>query len=272
LARNLLHPGLRFEEALPQIPGWARDAAVWGLVAGLLVRPAAAAAMYLAAAFIGTFFSALYRGSLRHQGLLVVMALCLYWIVLDARRGPGARPGWRNGLFRAVAGAGLGLYLAGSVVSAVRAVDLEWRLGWSASARLAALLRSRPEYASAVVMGEPDYQLDALSYYSANPLYFPRERRYGKYVNFTAENRDTLSLGELLGAAEQVQRSQGRRALIVIGLHPRAPRLAGQLPYSFGKVFRWTEAETQEFQVRTRLVAAFDTAATDEYYKVYELR
>jgi len=89
-------------------------------------------------------------------------------------------------------------------------------LPYSSSADLAQFVDQHHEYRDAIIMGEPDFYMEALPYYLDNPIYFPREHRFGKVVSLTTINQQKLSLAELLATARQVKQS-GKPVLIALG-------------------------------------------------------
>ncbi len=69
---------------------------------------------------------------------------------------------------------------------------------FSSSKRLAADIKSHDESRGAILMGEPDHFMESLAYYLDNPIYIPREKRFGKTVKWTTNNQQDLTLDELL--------------------------------------------------------------------------
>lgn len=258
LNENLIHPGFHFDQLIPFRAVWARDVLIWLMVAGLLIVPPAALALLTGTVSLGVIFSVVYDGTLRHQGLLLMYLVTLYWIAIYAHQEPtGTKtrprpplstqltfasffswdpalhskstsglqfiPAWFNRLRGYLHGTAVYVafpaLLCLNMATAFTAIRLDLTRDYSSSKSLAAFLESHSELKHAILLGEPDYLLESLPYYAANRIYLPREGRYSNTVSFTTNNRARLSLGELLSTAQQIISIDGKPVLIVIG-HP----------------------------------------------------
>ena len=85
LWENIRHPGTHYDVIFYGIPLWGRDLLLTILVIGLAVRPVAAFVLAGGIVAMGTFFSIGYDGVLRHQGIVFIFIIVLYWIVLQDR-------------------------------------------------------------------------------------------------------------------------------------------------------------------------------------------
>jgi hypothetical protein len=244
------------------------------LAAGFAARPSRVLAATGATLGLYSFFVAVYPGDLRHVGLLLVLVLTLLWIEEErAASSPPPGPSAR-GLFRLAFGAVLPAALGVGVVAGVAKAWTDLREEMSASRALAAFLRSRPDLSGAILIGEPDYALEPLPYYVTNPIYLPREARYARWVSFTTKNRDTLSLGELLDAAERLRRETGRRVLLLLQPLFVDPGSRNIWKYSYGKkTFTRSSEDLERLRREAAPIGRFeDTPQFDERYAVFELR
>lgn len=266
----VLRPDLTFSEL---IPAYLRPKPaillLYGASAGLALRPNLLLAALVAQTALGVFFRLVYPGWYRHQGLYLLFLVFLYWVLLES-------PGIRNvtGIRRLMLGGGLLAVLALVVFDVGRAPRLlrdDITSARSSSRALGEFLRTSDAYRAAVILGEPDFVLESLPYYAANPIYLPREGRFSPTVSWTSDSKARLSLGELLSAARDVRARSGRPVVIVLAPieFDRVP--SGEQKYLYGSVFSWTPGEVEEFRRSTRLIAAFDAAAGDEDYMVYAL-
>lgn len=243
------------------------------LAAGFAARPSRVVAAAGATLGLYAFFLAVYPGDLRQVGLLLVLVLTLLWIE-EERPVPVPPPGpAARSLFRLAFGAVLPAVLSVGVVSGVAKAWTDLREEMSASRALGAFLRSRPDLSGAILTGEPDYALEPLPYYVANPIYLPRERRYARWVTFTKENRDALSLGDLLDAAERLKRETGRRVLLLLQPLFVDPGPRNVWTHSYGKTFTRSPEDLERLRREAAPIGRFeDTPRLDERYAVFELR
>jgi hypothetical protein len=241
---------------------------IWLAWIYFLRRPFIFIPLFLGITGIGTVFAAIYYGSLRHQGFAYLLIVAAFWME-NAIASPTAKPvAWRkhfSWIFLLV-------LLGFQVKAAVDPVRNDLRYPFSSSQAFARFIQQHPEYHDAIIMGEPDYYLEALPYYLDNPLYFAREKRFGKTILFTTQNQEKLSLAELLEAGQRLKASQGKPVLIELG-----HRLSSQGPwfrfwFSFHKLFEYDPASWETFQKQTKKVAEFRRALCDERYGVYEVK
>lgn len=59
-------------------------------------------------------------------------------------------------------------------------------------------------------MADPDSMLEPLPYYTGNPLYFLRQQRFGRVVQFTTDARQLLTLDDILEDMDRLHRQTGR--------------------------------------------------------------
>jgi hypothetical protein len=138
---------------------------------------------------------------------------------------------------------------------------------------LGQFLRSTPELKGAIILGEPDYLLEALPYYADNDIYIPREGRFGKRVLYTTASKADMSLHELLEAGRSLKKRFGRPVLIALGsrlaLSPDPPF---ERHYSYNKVLSFSRETYDEFfgavSALTVLIRAPDG---DENFAIYGL-
>jgi hypothetical protein len=243
------------------------------LAAGFAARPSRLVAAVCATTGFYVFFLAVYPADLRHVGLLLGLFLTLLWIEEDrATPSPPAGP-VASGLSRVAFGIVLPAVLAVGVVAGVAKARTDLREDMSASRPLAAFIRAHPDLSDAILIGEPDYALEPVPYYVPNPIYIPREGRYGKWVSFTTTNRDTISLGEILDIAARLHHETNRPVLLLF--HPLFvdPGPGDVWKYSYGKrTFTRSPAELERLRRETVPLGRFvDTPQFDERYVVFRL-
>jgi hypothetical protein len=271
----LARPSLSFYQVLPWSPGALGDALIFLAVLGLLRRPPLFLAALGGQVGLGVLFLLVYVGYYRHQGLFLIFLLALYWIALET---PDPHNAWvldrqfTRRLLLAGQYLALTAILINGLVDAYEFVSRDVSRPASSSRYFGAFLNVNPELADAIILPEPDYRLESLPYYAANPIYLPRENRFSPTVSWTTDSQARLSLGELLTAARRLHLQTGRPVLIALGHFDLDSRAPGARGFSYNKVFTWTPAELEEFYRSTELVAEFTGAYSDEIYRVYRLR
>ncbi len=86
----------------------------------------------------------------------------------------------------------------------------------SSSKEFAHYIHTHKIYRDAVIISEPDYNVESLPYYLDNPIYFPRENKFGKYSSFTKRNRDSISLNNIVQFRDIIQKVKPTRVLLII--------------------------------------------------------
>lgn len=229
-----------------------------GFLAAILVLPA-----------LLLFFQLVYLGGYRHQALYIAFLLSLHWMVaagLGGRWTPAGRSRVAD-----VAGALFLLLLAIQVVpTAVLVAQGAHGIVPSRARELGALLH-RPDLRQAVVIGEPDVMIEALSYYAPNPTWLVRERKWGRVVRFTWHAQIELTLDDILATARRLHAATGRPVVIVVqqALDPAAPPI--HLPDGYNTFLNLDPASIRRFLGATHRIASFGPVMGDESYEVYLL-
>lgn len=269
---NIRHPGENYLNLFYEMGPFLRDSFLWLLVAGLLIRPHAAALLLAGIVLLGTFFSVVYMGSVRHEGIVLIFAISLYWIVKEQMK---TRTDHERKSLDFVHGISANLVLSAVLVYQVilpfELIKSDISKEMSSSSAFGRLLETTPFFREAVIVGEPDYLLESLPYYASNRVYIPREGKWGNHVMFTRANRETLSLGELLNVARRIRYHERKPVLIALG-HFDLDMAGGEIAYSYNKMFSWSSAELADFKNGTVKVTEFKSAETDENYEIYLLR
>lgn len=278
VSRALTRPWLALELVLPP---WGlvselaahrwQDLLIVGLFIGLIRKPTLAVALLIAVVSFGVMFQVIYGGAVRHQGLLLIFALTLYWLLLDQRPLSSRRPGVAR-----LQSIGLGIVLPVILLwgdyGAFNSVRTDWSAQLSSVKSLASWIKQRPDYASAILIGEPAYLLEALPYYSSATIYIPREYRFGNWTRFTTAATPVMSLQQLLDTAQQLKMSQGRRVLIVLGFPAAEFDHQTSAKFDYNKLLTWSPSQWQQFEQQTTHIAGFWQSRGEENFDLYEVR
>jgi hypothetical protein len=245
----------------------------WLLVIQLLDRPWRAVALYLAA--VGcTLVDSVYPARTLQLGQFAMFLLLLAWTAADS-------PPWRPTLdiLRKIATRSRPWLV--KAVPICLLVHTVFGLGYAAddllvpqsrSQSLGELINSRPELRDAIVLGEPDFLVEALPYYAKVSMFNARENAYFvDRVNFTSSNRQEFTLDQLMESARQVAQQSARPVVLVLG-HTLKPEGPFVLAYGYGKVFRYSADSLLAFQRQVTPLASFTGSRSQEDFVVYLLR
>lgn len=263
----VLHPSGK----LGWVPTIILSVLLFTTLLSLLPSVAAMAGGLFAIISFALFFHAIYLGQYRHQALLLVFLMTLYWVVRDARPEPAAVT--RSGLLRRIGVGAFVLLIAFQVPRGIKSLmdDLVGNPN-SRSAEFATFLSQRPELHDAILMASPDYLLEPMHYYLPNPTYFLREEKFGKIIRFSRQSRAEISLDDILSAAERLGKETGRRVVILI-----AEDLDGVTsPQTQQEAYSWwltlSPESVARFRAATTQLTRFGPVTTDETYSVYLLK
>jgi hypothetical protein len=138
----------------------------------------------------------------------------------------------------------------------------------SSSKEFAHYIHTHKIYRDAVIISEPDYNVESLPYYLDNPIYFPRENKFGKYSSFTKRNRDSISLNNIVQFRDIIQKVKPTRVLLIIkdfdttnkdkvhNLHVYVPK---KMSYTISDLRRMYK------------IKDFQSSTGDENYTLYEI-
>ncbi|HEX5184514.1 MAG TPA: hypothetical protein VFW19_15365 [Allosphingosinicella sp.] len=277
--KSLTTPAYSFWDLMPPfVHGGPVPAALLSiLLIGAIVALVRTPGGFLAglAAFLGfeAFFQLVYPGYYRHEALLLVFFLILHWLAAEGRGGRWPE-NWRIGqVFGRVADAGLAMFV---ILLALQlftsfglvAADLAG-IPYSRARDLAALL-ARNRLTNAVLIADPDTDLEAVPYYANNPLYQMRAQAFSHVVRFTLHGRLHLSLDDYLADGRRLQAS-GRPVVVI--LHARLPDRPVGFHVHEANIWNLsgTPDQMRRFAAATTRLARFAPAVTDESYDVYLL-
>lgn len=246
---------------------------MFGSTLVLVRHPAALCAAWAALIGLSVFFSTIYPGFYRHQALWLVFLISLYWITSrddeKEERGPATQT---TPLIKTMRSLGHVLVVAVLTlqVIAVEPILAHIDVPVSRSRDLGLLIARSPELQDAIVIADPDYLVEPLSYYVPNRTYLMREHRFGHVVVFTKKATGQLSLDEILSHARDLRREFGKPVIILLH-HRLDPSAPAQI---IGEGYNWELAITPEqvrtFQACTRLIERFGPVFySDESFDAY---
>ena len=274
---GLMGAGLANIAAAGELP-WARagidprlasrvivDIALLGIGWSLRRNLVCLIAALLAVIAFEVIFRVLYSGSLRHEGILAFILISLVWIAVT-ESGADARDR------RAAALALLPLLVfqtAALPVVARRTLAHPT----SSSKAFGAVINRTPAWRNAILAGEPDYMMEPMPYYVANPVFMPRQHAFDYRVHFDRGKRRQLDLrlDGLINIADSLSCATRRPVLLAIGYPKILSDSSGEAHPSYpGTIFKWNSTERARLFADGKLVGSFVQAASDENYLVFE--
>jgi hypothetical protein len=266
--RAIRVPGFYIDDLLYPMnwppPIFADTALLFVLALGLLIDPILCAGALAGVWLFALMFAEVYEGELRHQGLLVIFFVSLYWIAsVRRRRGAAPEVPWRrvqSHLYAFVLSVVLPLFFALGVVRGAGKIIRDVDHPVSESQAAARLIGKDPRLKDAIVIAEPDYVGMSLHYYVNNQQYLVRERRFGDSVRFARSSILDLSITDLLSCAQRLHQETGKPVLILLS-HPLVESAAEQVvAVSYAWHFRYSPLELAQFRAATEHIATLRDA------------
>lgn len=243
---------------------------IWIMIAGLLFKPIAAISLYLAVfitAFI-TYFS--YPLALRHHGIILCLILTLYWIgeFSETRNLSAIKKTLKNMALVAA----IPLVLLWNDGKAYTILKNDYKNEASSSKALGQWINQHAEYQNSILIVEPDYIFESIPYYANIKLFIPREEIFRQYGKSTKEQKQTLTLGELLNQAKNLSSQKNKPILIGLGISPMELKNEKYKNFPYGRVFSWTKKDLKDLNESTQFVGSFDNTYSDEKFYIYALK
>ena len=272
LLRDLLLPGIAFA---PLVWGglWFSillSLLCWLALAGLSGRPGTFLAGLAVQSGMTLLFHIVYPAAYRHAALFLVFLIFLYWLAAEGHGGQwrmteGKR---RNEVLGCAAMLMLlAIQMPMGIAQAKRLIGGEPE---SSSAALGEAIKRRG-LEHAIILGDPDYHLEAMPYYVPNPTYFVRENRFGRVVQFSSKAKLHIELSDILARAQQLRAAHRRSVIVTMAdrIDPNQPATIRSKGYVW--TLRTDPAQVRAFLHATCRLARLDNATTDETYDVYLL-
>lgn len=243
------------------------DVALAWLLWNLRKNGRALIAVVIAIMAFEVVFRNIYTGGARHEGLVLFLLFSICW--MTAGDGQNESRGGK----RWAAGRGLLPLLALQALALPLVAQRVIRYDESASKGFSELIESNAQYRSAILVGEPDYFMEAMPYYVDNRIYMARQRQFADVVYFDKGLRrtQTLPLAELQTIAAELACRYKTPVLVAIGARGFSGEPQGMTPAGYGAAFTWTAEERSRFVGQARKVAEFSRVTSDEAYVVYEV-
>lgn len=241
---------------------------LWAIYALLAKRPFVLLFLVLGMTALDLFFHIIYHGSVRHQGFLYLLLVAVLWISYDAEKRNAGPKSSKNLL---ILEGFLLIIFSLQIYPAFAAARLDWTRDFSSSQKTAHFILQDPALKNAILMCEPDDFVQPLAYYLDNPIYIPREKRFGKIVRYTTVNQRDYSLGKWLRDAKTLKHREHRPVLLLVAM-PLEENGPFEIPIHYGRRFTYTRDSLETFKNQTTHLASFQKAYYGENYEVFLLK
>ena len=244
----------------------------WLFVASFLARPWLSLAVALVGIGLATFPRLIYPLGLRHSGILVMFCVAAIWMAADApatsiRFAPLDRVVKVLERHRSAA---FSIFLLMQVTLGVPTIDFDLHHTLSGAAALGHRLKTDPALSAAIIIPEPEPQIEALPYYCDNPIYLTREGHYMVKISFTSANAQENTLDEILSKGEELRRTTGRPIVFALG-HGLDENGPYERTTAYGKVFRYSREGLTKFRSMTTALGFVGADSGDENFSLYQL-
>jgi len=232
-------------------------------------RPALIAA---AAGLIGLLLvlALVYKGYYRHQAMIMPFLLTIAWVDRERQlESPERLDTWTHRL-RIVGRICFALLFLLQLVQTIPFVTRAIRgMPESRSYELAQLLK-RPDLRDAIVIGDPDFKVEVVPYYSANQICFIRERRCGPWSIFSKSSMHLMTVDEIANFARTLHDRTGKPVVILISEEPMREEQIGIADRGDYNPLLITADALRRFYAATHLLVRYPhITAGDESYDVY---
>lgn len=257
---TLILAGERWKSALVRVLPEPMVAAICAagvvlLCAPLVRMPSLLAAFAAAFVATGLFSRHLHLVANRHIGVLAAFYFAMLWVAWRWAPRPETPGSW-VGLW--VMAACLLMHAWVGLSKTVESVRSPYSQSRNAGAFLLASYHDWP------VICEPDFFAESLVYYAPNPIYFPREERFGTFVRFMQPFNRDLSLTEVVRAARRLNQETGHPVLISLAA-PIAEIRAWSQKHPSQRMLLVSDDEAQDFEASYREVGRFVGPGAETY-------
>ena len=272
---SLLLPGKQFIKVFGFESALFANIIIWGMYVYLLRKPRLLIIFLASVIGLAMFFILIYPTvEMRHQGALFILMIAVLWLDEFSTEREIKITGVFDRIIRVInahRNSLLGFLLLMQLCLGYSAVKNEIKYEYSSSKSLAEFLKKDPRLNGAILIGEPDYLMEALPYYTDIQIYSPRLRRFVKHAVYTTEATLKLSLDDLLVEAEKLKKKYHRPVIILVGhvLCLHGP-FVKDMPYHM--TFTYSEKSLKNFYRKTIKIKDFRVAFGDENYTIFLLK
>jgi len=267
----ITHPGEYIWYMLNLEPVY-RDIFMVVLIVGLLAVSPWLGLTVLAGVIIFNFVGgAIIYPKLRHQGVLLGFIMTAYWIgkaILQNREHLSHY--WPRTLIYHIALIGFFVpFMVHNIGHMKDSYIEELKVDKSSALALGRYIEANSQLQNAIIIGEPDYTIQTLAYYSDNPIYLAREKKFASFVKYSKEFQVRFRLSELLGTAKELHEAHKVPVMIVLGFYGVSEENPRSVNVYYRGTFELNSEEIKAFKQQTLKLAEFNNSLGDEDYQLF---
>lgn len=269
--KAIIHPGEYVWYMLNLEPIY-RDIFMIALILGLLVVSPWLGLTVLAGVIVFNFVGgAIIYPKLRHQGVLLGFLMTAYWIakaILQNKENLSYY--WPRTIIYHVALIGFFVpFMVHNIGHSKNGYIEELRVDKSSALALGRYIEANSQLQNSIIIGEPDYSMQTIAYYSNNPIYLAREKKFAPFVKYSTEFKTTMRLSELLETAQELNEEYKVPILIVLGVFGVTEEAPQTVNVLYRGMFEMSAEDIKEFKDKTLKLAEFNNSLGDEDYQLF---
>lgn len=266
-----IHPGEYIWYMLNIEPVY-RDIFMILLILGLMVvSPWLGLAVLVGVVVFNFVGGAIIYPKLRHQGVLLGFIMTAYWIakarLQDADSFKFRRV--RCLTYQAVLIGCLVPFMVHNLWLGKKGYIEELRMDKSSALALGRYIEANAQLQKTIIIGEPDYTIQTIAYYSNNPIYLAREKKFASYVKYSNEFKTPFRLSELLDTAKALYEEYNVPVMIVLGFFGISEEKPRSMNVFYRGTFEMSSEDIRSFKDQTLKLAEFNNSISDEDYQLF---
>ncbi len=271
LLKALIHPGEYIWYMLNLDPVY-RDIFMVLLIAGLMVVSPWLGLTVLVGVVVFNFVGgAIIYPKLRHQGVLLGFIMTAFWIAKAILQNRNSLSHYRvrTIIYHAVLVGCFVPFMIHNIAHTKKAFLEELAVDKSSALALGSYIEANDQLKNSIIIGEPDYAIQTVAYYSDNPIYLAREKKFASYVKYSKEFQAPYRLSELLGTAKTLNETHNVPVLIVLGFFGIPEDKDRSVNVYYRGTFEMSSEEIRAFKEQTLKLAEFNNSLGDEDYQLF---
>ncbi len=271
LLNAVLHPG-EYIYYMLNIDQPYRDIFMVLLILGVMVvNPWLGLAVLSGVVIFNYVGGAIIYPKLRHQGVLLGFIMTSYWIakaILQNKKDLSYHRA-RSTVYHAVLIVIFVPFMIHNVGHTKHAFIEESSVDKSSALALGRYIEANAQLQQCIIIGEPDYALQTIAYYSDNPLYLAREKKFAPYVKYSKAYQTPFSLSELLETAKDLKKTHNVPIMIVLGFFGISEEQSQTRNVYYRGTFDMSGEDVRSFKEQTLKLAEFNNSLGDEDYQLF---
>lgn len=271
LLKGLIHPGEYIWYMLNIEPIY-RDIFMVLLIAGLaVVSPWLGLTVLVGVVIFNFVGGAIIYPKLRHQGVLLGFIMTAYWIakaILQNRNDLSYYKA-RSIAYHVVLIGCFVPFMIHNIGHTKNGSIEEFKVDKSSALALGRYIEANTQLQKSIIIGEPDYTIQTIAYYSDNPIYLAREKKFAPFVKYSKEFQTPFRLSELLDTAKALHETYHVPVMIVLGIFGISEGNPQTVNVYYRGTFEMSGDDIRAFKDQTLKLAEFNNSLGDEDYQLF---